>query len=180
MIHIFKGKQRKGKTTVLVGTALWYVLNAGYDVSEIYSNIRLFHPNGEELKTYHFLTISQMRLFVREMVEKGYRHKIIIIDEIDRVFPHRFWNKFGQTEALLGLWQDEKLFNIILGTTHIGKGTDLLIRESMQIEVFTEIDKPRDIVNLVVIDSLNQEIFDDVMYNARFVQRLFNSWDPVI
>jgi SpoVK/Ycf46/Vps4 family AAA+-type ATPase len=179
MITIVKGRQRKGKTTVAVAIALWLVMNAGYKTSEIYSVVRLFHPNGEELSDYHFMTIAQMRSFVREMIEKSYTHIILIIDEIDRVFPHRFWNRFEQTEALLGLWQDEKLFNWIIGTAHLGKSIDLLIRESMQIEIIAEIDKTNDLVNLVVMNALDLEIYPDVLYNARFVQKLFNSWQPV-
>lgn len=179
MIYIFKGRQRQYKTTTMCAAALYYHLYAGYKVEEICSNIRLYHENGEELTGYHYLSIKEMRLFVREMVERGYTHKLILIDEIDRVFPHRFWNKFQQTEALLGLWQDEKLFNIILGTTHIGKGIDLLLRESMQFEIFTKFDKVRRVVKLVVIDNLNQRLFRSTMPAVDLVQKLFNSWEPV-
>lgn len=179
MIYIIKGRQRQYKTTTMVAAALYYHTVVGYKVEEIYSNIRLYHENGEELAGYHYLTIREMRLFVREMVERGYTHKLIIIDEIDRVFPHRFWNKFQQTEALLGLWQDEKLFNIILGTTHVGKGIDLLLRESMQFEVFTKFDKIRRVVKLVVIDNLNHRLFKSTMPAVGLVHKLFNSWEPV-
>jgi len=178
MIYIFKGKQRQYKTTTMVAAALWYHLR-GYALSEIYSNIRLYHPNGEELKSYHYKNIAEMRLFVREMVEKGFQHIIVIIDEIDRVFPHRFWNRFGQTEALLGLWQDEKLFIIVMGTMHIGKGMDLLLRESMQVEVFTKFDKVNKVVKLVGVDTLNRRIFKDKMINVALVQKLFDSWKAV-
>jgi hypothetical protein len=178
MIYICKGKQRQYKTTTAVAIALYYHLH-GYALSEIYSDIRLYHESGEELKDYHYLTIQQMREFVRNMVEKGYQHLIILIDEIDRVFPHRFWNRFGQTEALLGLWQDEKLFHIIIGTMHVGKGMDLLLRESMQIEVFTRFDKVNKVVKLVGIDTLNRRIFKDSMVNVALVQKLFNSWKAV-
>lgn len=179
MIYLVKGRQRKGKTTVAIGIALWYHLNANYPTSDIVSNVTLYKPNGEELREYKRVDIAGMRLFVREMVTKQHRHKILIIDEIDRVFPHRFWNMFQQTETLLGLWQDEKLFNVIIGTAHIGRSVDLLIRESMQIEVFADLDKFTNTVNLVVINALDQEIYDDCMFNARLVQDLFNSWEPV-
>jgi hypothetical protein len=179
MIYIFKGRQRQYKTTTMVGAVLWYVLNGGYKTSEIYSNVRLYHDNGEELTEYHYLNIALMRQFVREMVERGYTHKLIVIDEIDRVFPHRFWNKYQQTEALLGLWQDEKLFNIVFGTTHVGKGIDLILRECMQFEIFTKYDKRRRAVKLVVIDNLNRKIIRSSMVNISLVQKLFNSWQPI-
>jgi hypothetical protein len=179
MIYIFKGKQRQYKTTVMVAAALYYTQH-GYALSEIYSDIRLYHSDGEELKDYHYLTIPQMRIFVREMVEKGKRHIMLIIDEIDRVFPHRFWNRAGQTEALLGFWQDEKLFIIVLGTMHLGKGMDLLLRESMQVEIFTKHDRLNHVVKLVVVDTLNRRVFKSTMANIELVQKLFNSWDPVI
>jgi hypothetical protein len=179
MIYIFKGKQRQYKTTAMIAAALWYHVRGGYALSEIYSNIRLFHPDGTELKDYHYLTIAEMRLFVRDMVGKGYRHIIIIIDEIDRVFPHRWWNKLGQSEALIGLWQDEKLFLVVLGTMHIGKGMDLLLRESMQIEAFTRLDKRTHTVKIVGIDTVNRRLFKSSMVDIDLVQKLFDSWKAV-
>lgn len=178
MIYIVKGRQRQYKTTTAVAIALWYHLH-GYALSEIYSTARLYHENGEELKDYHFLTIAEMRLFVRGMVEKHLQHLIVIIDEIDRVFPHRFWNRFEQTESLLGLWQDEKLFHILIGTMHVGKGMDLLLRESMQVEIFTKYDKVNHVVNLVIVDVLNRRVCKDKMLNIDLVQKLFDSRQPV-
>lgn len=178
MIYIVKGRQRQYKTTTAVAIALWYHLR-GYALSEIYSTARLYHENGEELKDYHFLTINQMRQFVRDMVEKHYQHMIVIIDEIDRVFPHRFWNKSGQTEALLGLWQDEKLFHVIIGTMHVGKGIDLLLREAMQVEIFTKYDKVNHVVKLSIVDLLNRRVVKDQMINVSLVQKLFDTRQPV-
>jgi hypothetical protein len=179
MIYIVKGRQRRGKTTVAIGIAIEYVLHCGYKTSEIYSLVRLYKPNGEELQDYHFMTIREMRLFVLHMIEKDIRHVILLIDEIDRVFPHRFWNKLQQSEALLGLWQDEKLFIIIIGTAHVGKAIDKTIRESMQMEIIAEIDKPRQVINLGVIDILNKRVFAGVMGNVSLVQKCFNTRQPV-
>jgi hypothetical protein len=179
MIYLVKGKQRRGKTTSAIAIALWYVMNGGYAVNEIYSNCRLYNSAGEELKTYHYLTNAQMRLFVRIMVEKAITHVIIIIDEIDRVFPHRFWNKFEQTESLIGLWQDEKLFNIIIGTAHAGKAVDALIRESLHFEVIANIDKRRKVIDLDVIDTGELETYVYELNHIELVQKLFDTRQPI-
>jgi len=180
MIILVKGRQRTGKTTVVIGIGLYLVLECGYSTSDIVSNIRLYHEDGTELKEYYYLTNKQMKLYVKIMVEKGLKHKIIIIDEIDRVFSHRFWSNKEQAEALLGLWQDEKLFNWIIGTAHLGRSVDNLIRESCQIEIIAEIDKPANVVDLTILNALDLNVYEDVMYNARLVQSLFKSWDPVV
>lgn len=132
-----------------------------------------------ELQEYHYLRNKQMLQFFTAMVTKGLKHRIIFVDEIDRVFPHRFWQDREQTEALLGLWQDEKLFNYIIGTAHLGLGIDKTIRESMQIEIITEKGVKGKTANLTVLNALDMEIFDDSMENVEFVQRLFYSWEPV-
>lgn len=213
MIVIIKGRQRRYKTSVAVGTVLELVNNWGYETADIISNVHLFKPMNEglpipdkpvlwhpdilepeeisdlfrhcqrnrvtELEDYHYLRNKNMVQFIHVMVTKGVKHRIILIDEIDRVFPHRFWQDREQTETLLGLWQDEKLFNYIIGTAHLGLGIDKQIRESMQVEVITDIGIKGKTVNCTVMNALDMEIFQDTMSQVPLVQRLFYSWEPV-
>lgn len=201
MIIISKARQRQYKTTTIMAAALHLVLFEGYSTSEIVSNIHLFKPRPKnddlvipvnypdelknhclrndvvELTDYHYLTNPQMRLYVKKMVQCGLRHKIIIIDEIDRVFPHRFWHDREQTETLLGLWQDEKLFNYILASCHLGLAVDSTIRESTQVEVIPEVVIKGKQVDLTVLNALDMEIFQQSLENIELVQKLFCSWE---
>lgn len=189
MIHIIKGRQRKGKTTLLVGKVLDLNIHGRaqpgepvykYPLSSIYSNLRLYRPDGSELPEYHYMKNKEIRQFVKTMVEDGLHHIIIIVDEIDRVFPHRFWNSKEQTEALLGLWQDEKLFVEFFGTAHIGKGIDLIIRESMQFEyIVLELNRKANRLYYKVINILDRRVYDGTMYNLKLVQSLFKTRLPI-
>lgn len=191
MIHIIKGRQRKGKTTLLVGKVVNLVEHGRaqpgepvykYKTSQIYSNLRLFRPDGTELADYHYMKNREIRQFVKTMVENGLNHIIIIVDEIDRVFPHRFWNSKEQTEALLGLWQDEKLFVEFFGTAHIGKGIDLIIRESMQFEYIVSrkgVNKRSNTLEYTVINILDRRIYAGVMYHVKLIQSLFKTRLPI-
>jgi Cdc6-like AAA superfamily ATPase len=132
-----------------------------------------------ELENYHYLRNSMMVKFISRMVNKGLKHRIILIDEIDRVFPHRFWQDKVQTEALLGLWQDEKLFNWIIGTAHLGLGIDKQIRESCQIEIISECGIKGKTVDLTVFNALDMDIFGETLENIPLVQRIFYSWEAV-
>lgn len=180
MIIIIKGAQRVGKSTVGVGLVLHCHLFLGYELVDINANTHLYRPDGSDLPDYTYLTNVEMRNKVGEMVKNGMRRKIFYIDEIDRVFPHRFWNRFGQSEALLGLWQDEKLENIIIGTTHKGKGIDLMIRESMHYEIFVELDKSTGIADLDIISVNDMELLYFQMFNVPLIQALFKTREAIV
>lgn len=200
MIILIKAKQRKGKTTVAVAIVYWLVNilklimrqrlesvrtllpanieSIGYKTSEIHSNIRLYQPDGTELKEYHYYaTPNEMRAFVRRMIAEKIRHIILLIDEIDAVFSHRFWQKQEQQETLIGLWRDEKAFNVIIGTCHVGASVDLIIREAMAKECVVQIDKLNDCVDMVVINDRDREMHTARLNHVRFIQTLFNSWE---
>lgn len=179
MFYIIKSRQRKGKTTVAVAICEWLIKTGQYKPGEIYSLVRLTEPDGRELQGYHFMGIREMRDFVAHMIERGYKHVILLIDEIDRVFPHRFWNKMGQTEALLGLWQDEKLGYIIIGTCHVGKSIDKILRDCAQMIIIAKINYDRTVIALKLIDVLNKRLLKRRLVNVRHIQDLFNTWQPV-
>lgn len=180
MIALIKGRQRIGKSTLGIGLILYLVTWGGYKVSDVVANCHLYKPNGRELEGYTYLTNKQMRAYVRMMVDRGLKHKIIFVDEIDRVFSHRFWQKTEQSETLLGLWQDEKLFNWIIGTAHIGRSVDIVIRECMQLELIPYYrDVKNDVLYYHVINILNREIAHGRLRNVRLVQSLFDTREPI-
>lgn len=180
MIVIIKGRQRAYKTTLGVGYMLHLVLDCGYKISDIVANCHLYKEDGTELVGYQYKNIKAMRQYVREMVDKGETRKIIFIDEIDRVFSHRFWQRVEQSEALIGLWQDEKLYNYIIGTAHIGRSVDVIIRDCMQIEMIPLFpDIKNDCLRYALINVLNKSIGTGIMKHLSLVQKLFNTREPI-
>jgi len=181
VIYIIKGRQRVGKTTLSTGLCMYLVQVKGYKLKDLVSNCHFYLPDGSELPEYQYLPNSSMKAYVRDMVKSGARNKIIHIDEIDRVFSHRFWSNKAQAEALLGLWQDEKLGDQIIGTAHIGKSIDNLIRECMQIEIIAlKRDVKRDIMTYGFINILNRERGYGYMNNLALVQRCFDTREAIV
>lgn len=181
MMGLIKGRQRIGKTTWLVGIALWLCWFGGYSPKEIVSNFHLYNEDGSKLIGYHYLDNHAMRQFVGEMINRKARHLIVLIDEIDRVFSHRNWSNKEQLESLIGLWQDEKAFLQIWGTAHIGLSVDSLIREISQVEIMVvKKDIQADCLHGIVINQLNKQVFRQEMHRMSLVQKCFDTRELVV
>lgn len=181
MVGLVKGRQRIGKSTWITGIALHLCWHGGYVPDEIIANYHLFNDDGSPLLGYHYLDNERMREFFRQVIRRKAKHLIILVDEIDRVFSHRSWHKAEQIDALTGLWQDEKMFYNVWGTSHLGLGVDALIREIAQVEIIVnEKNVVSDKLVGTVINSLNKEVFIQEMHHLAFVQKCFDSWEPII
>lgn len=152
--------QDTGKSALAVATAKELVLRHGYDLTEVVANLHLNWPGA------HSVNNQEMRLYIRKMVTNGLRHKIIILDEADRLFPARFWHDPEQTEALIGLWQDVKLFNWIIYTAHLGTSVDVVLRQTTQIELVPEYDEKNDCINFVVYNAQYGLVYEDTCDNV--------------
>ncbi len=144
MILGYKGGAGVGKTAAMVGKCIELTTGASgfnYEPSEVVANFKLTNMPG-----YICLNNQGIRNYLKAMIQQGLRHKIIMLDEIDRVYVARFFGDRKQTEELVGLWQDEKLFNHILYTEHMGDCTDKIIRDSTKCWVYPEIDKENDLI----------------------------------
>jgi hypothetical protein len=172
MIVAFKGRQDCGKTAAMVGTTIELLHKHGYSHNDVVSNVYL---KGKEFSGYTLLDNKELKKYVHDMCKEGYKHHIILIDEIDSVFPHRFWQQKGQTDALLGLWQDVKLFNWVLYTAHLGLGVDKLIRECTQICVLPQFNRSTDSIELEIIDGLDLIVYNDALLNVS--KRIFPYYD---
>lgn len=169
----FKGRQDTGKTLTMVATLLELCRFHGYKYSEAVGNVGVNMPGFTKLNS------QQLREYVKRTCSEGLKHRIILIDEIDSVFPARFWSDKEQTEALLGLWQDVKLFNWVLYTAHLGKAIDKIIRDCTQVVVIPEYVREDDTVYLEVIDGLDLEVFEDAIYPASDVFKFYDRWEVV-
>ena len=170
--------QDKGKTALAVGIILELCARYGYDYDEVVSNIPLTFPVE---KPPHSINNQQMKMYVQQMVTKGLKHKIVFIDEADRVFPARFWQKEGQTEALIGLWQDYKLFNYVIYTAHEGTGVDLILRQVTQMELNPTYNAVNDCIYFTIYNAVDGLVDDDCLLNvSRNIFPYYDRWKEVI
>lgn len=169
MIYGIKGWQDKGKTALGLLTAKELILSHGYSPGEFVGNIHVNWPGA------HCLTNPQMVKFVKSMVTRGLRHKIIFLDEADRLFPARFWHDKAQTEALVGLWQDEKLFNRIIYTAHKGSSIDVILRLTTQIELEPDYDAKNDCIDFTVYNACDGLVYEDCA--EKVSETIFQDYD---
>lgn len=152
MIVGFKAAQDKGKTSLMVLTCLELVALHGYWGDECYGNLVVRIPG------FNAKSSAELVETMKVMVKERWRHKVLLLDEVDRVFPHRFWQDKEQTRALLGLWQDVKLFNWVLWTAHLGGAVDILLRECTQTVVIPVYHKEADMTEIGIIDTWNLRV----------------------
>jgi hypothetical protein len=167
-----RGWQDTGKTALALGSMLELLRFHGYQPDEVIANLKINIPG------VHCVTNAQLRFYLKMMVEKESRHKIIIIDEADRVVPARFWHDVEQTMSLLGLWQDEKLFNRVFWTAHQGTSVDLNLRNTTQIELEPYFYNPvKDEIPFTVYNALDGRVFDDCLFNvSKNIFPIYDRW----
>lgn len=176
MIVGITGRQGDGKTLLACcfTKRLWE--EGGYQPSETVGNVAINVPGVTRLNNV------DLRAYVGGMVAENQRHKIILLDEVDRVFPARFFSDKSQTETLIGLWQDEKLFNYVIYTCHPGTSVDKIIRDSTQRWVYPRLDKAGDILRYDVIDYLKLRRSRGAVLRASniwSVERFYDRWELV-
>ena len=177
MIVGIKAFQDKGKSALAVGTILELCARHGYAYDEVVANLHLTFPveSGP-----HSLNNAQMRAFVQQMVVKGLRHKIVLLDEADRLFPARFWQKHEQTDALIGLWQDYKLFNYVIWTGHAGTGVDLVLRQVTQIELNPDYQPESDSIPFTIYNAVDGFVDIDCLMNvSKNVFPYYDRWERI-
>lgn len=175
MIASARNIQDTGKTAVCVGLLRYDLKFNGYVPDEAYVNYSLRIPG------VHRLTNEQMVEFLKNMVKKGEKHKLIHITEIDRMFPARFWQDKEQTKALLGLWQDMKMFWKVYWDSHIGSSVDILLRETRQLAIVPHgYNKERDEIPFTIINGLYRKRVHKVLCNcSRLVFPLYDRWEGI-
>jgi len=173
MIVGFKGLPNKGKTLSMVAVMLELLRHHGYSGWECTGNVDVKVPG------YSFVSSESLKSWIREMITKGLRHRVVLIDEIDRVFPHRLWADKRQVLDLTGIWQDEKLFNFILWTAHMGDPVDKIVREATQISVIPDYQRDLDRVVLGVVNVYDLETHEEVIEPASAIFPFYDRWAMV-
>ena len=179
MIIGVRGFQDKGKTALslilikrLLSIGSKY--RNGYREADVVGNLKFL-----KMEDAHSINNAQMRLYIKKMVVEGLEHKIVLIDEADRIFPARFWQRNEQTETLIGLWQDYKLFNVVIYTAHEGTGVDLLLREVTQVEILPDYDEYNDVIDYRVYNGVKGIKYDDYFYPASGIFPEYDRWQRI-
>lgn len=174
---VLKALQGQGKTASQMFLMMQMWEKFGYRPEDTVGNVKV------NFEGYTYLDNEELRDFVATMVTKRRMKKVILIDEMDRVFPSRLFGKDKQTDAVLNLWQDEKMFNVIIGATHLGTSIDAIIRMATHVTMIPRYNRATDEIRLYTINSLHQETF---WGRFRHVSRLwtgrmpvYDRWQPV-
>lgn len=175
MIIGFKAWQDWGKTSLMVKTMLWLMAWGGYEPREVFSNVKV------EIEGFQYRSSEGLAEALRVMSLKRVQHKVIGIDEADTVLSHRFWADKKQTEALLVLWKDIKMFNWFLWTAHRGPSVDVLLREATQVLVVPRYNRVTGNTKAGIIYSPNQISREAIFPNIRklFEEKMYDRWAPV-
>lgn len=168
MITGIIGQQGAGKTLTMCAKVHQQKLL--YPEYKIYSNV--YFPYLD----HKFMGNDEIRDWLTWALRTGQRGVLACIDEIDSVFNPRFWNNKEQTDALLHLWQDEKLGMWLFYTGHASLPADKIVRDATNELIFPHYDKSHNIVNLYVSNRRIQPPFKVVMKNASFWWKMYDRW----
>lgn len=174
MITAWQSIQDQGKTLCAVAQAVHLVTRGGYSPDEVYSNVKLTMPGS------HWLSSEELRDLMGDVVRRSRRHLVLLIDEINRVYPARFWGDKERTMELLTIWQDVKAFMQIIYTTHVGNSVDLLVREATQFVNVPRYVPERDMVRIISVNSLDMRVKRFVLHPASDYFREYDRWAFVV
>lgn len=168
--------QDTGKTLLMVMCAIDLVANEGFRQSDVTTSVEI-----KCLPDARVVSIGEMREFCRYMVERNLRRQLVVIDEINSIFPARLWSDKEQTENLLGLWQDFKMGNQIFYTTHIGVSVDKIIREANMGGrlMFPQYYKDKDMLDVIISDFRYLVRQRRQFFNVSRYFKEYDRWQPV-
>lgn len=132
-VYHARGAESTGKT-LWVAHKYRYLIDKGlYTPSDAVGNMTF---RGKYANGYQVLKGEDLHQYLWELTHIPYRHKIVIIDEVDSEFPARYFSDKEQTEIALRLWHTAKLHNFIFMTSHLGNSADLIMHLATHYLVF--------------------------------------------
>lgn len=170
----FCGSADTGKTAGAVAVVL-DLMGLGYKPDDVHSNIWL------DLEGYHLHSNPEFRVYLRNLLKEGLRHKILLADEIDSMYPSRGFKDKLQTEEVLKLNQMTKTENWFIVTHHKGSSIDKIIRDCMMISCEPEYDASKDVIGFEVLNAVDcdDEIVRREVYPASEVFKRYKRWEAI-
>lgn len=145
MIISIKGPQRCGKS-LLAGLIAKNIKSwAGIDIIQGFGNMSVY--KCQYPYTYMSSKATLDRLF--EVFTVGTRNSLCIVDEAHRILNARVWKhwSYEDTFKLSGIFQDEKLSNVLIYTFVPGKpddemkGVDIMLRSACMLDILIKSSK---------------------------------------
>jgi ATPase family associated with various cellular activities (AAA). len=172
MIARVIGIQGCGKNILMTIMADFWVKQVPevYSYDRIYANYHLLYPGS------HYLTNKEMKLQLRRMfgtLENGgemqtgqWDNTIVLIDEIDGLYPQ--WGH-GDKEAqkdLSGAYQDEKMHVQMYCTTHKPNNFNKILRDAAEVIAIPDYDKAEDTIYIKFIDGRYRSVNEMTIHPA--------------
>ena len=158
-VHRLPGLQGSGKNLTLTGMAAYYCeyFPDIYTYDRVYANYHLIFPGS------NYLTNKEMKAFLRkvfakpedggEMDTNKWDNIIILVDEIDGLYPQ--WTH-GEKEArrdLSGVYQDEKMHVQLFCTTHKPDNFNKILRDACEVITIPYYDESSDTLYIEHLDD---------------------------
>lgn len=171
----FEGSADIGKTCAMVATALELVNFLGYKGEEVHANFWV------DIKGAHQYDNAGMRQFIRDLFKYEYRHKIVMVDEIDAMYPSRAFADKLQIDEVLKLNQMTKTENWFMFTRHLGSAIDKIIRDCTNVSVSPLYNPVEDKIELEVLDGVDclEELILREICPASEVFKRYKRWQPI-
>lgn len=167
----FWGSADTGKTAGAVALVL-DLLKLGYKPDDVHANIWL------DVEGSHYHTNAEFRKYLREVLSKGLRHKILLADEIDSMYPSRGFKDKLQTEEVLKLNQMTKTECWFITTHHKGSSIDKIIRDCMNISLEAHYLPGADKLVFEVLNAVDCD--DEVLYREVYpASEVFKRYKPM-
>jgi hypothetical protein len=157
-VYHARGAESQGKTLWIAHDYRYLIDKKFFTPDEAVGNMTF---KGKYAQGYQVLKGDDLRQYLWDLTHKPYRHKIVIIDEIDSEFPARMFVDKEQTEIALRLWHTAKLGNYIFMSSHLGNSTDLIMHLASHYYIYPrKPDFATNTMNFSLVNILDLEIDD--------------------
>ena len=163
-VYHARGAESQGKTLWIAHYYRYLVDNGLYSPYDAVGNMSF---KGKYAIGYQCLKGEDLKQYLWDLTHVPYKHKIIIIDEIDSEFPARYFMDKEQTEIALRLWHTAKLHNYVFMSSHLGNSTDVIMHLASHYYIFPR--KPvfeTNSMNFTIANGLDRITTDWVAYNV--------------
>ena len=155
-VYHARGAESMGKTLWIAHDYKYLIDKGIYTPDEAIGNMTF---KGKYADGYQVLKGDDLRQYLWDLTHKPYKHKIVIIDEVDSEFPARSFTDKEQTEISLRLWHTAKLHNTVFMSSHLGNSADLIMHLASHFNIYPlKPDFETQSMDFTVVNCLDLEI----------------------
>ena len=169
-VYHARGAEGTGKTLLIA-----HLYRALIDSGEFtpYDAIGNLTFKGKYGKGFTTLKGAELFSYLLEFSRNLPRHKIIIVSEIDREFPARFFASKEQTEIALSMWEIQKIDSYFLIDSHIGNSTDLIFHLGSHFMLYPNgVNWQNKTLNFDMVNNLKNRVFKDELFATDIVRTM--------